>query len=228
MATTFRHRLITAAAALACTLAAGPIFAIEQGAFEAGLYTAPGQLFTVKSPLGPSPILVDSFDEQTGAVTFLDDTGELYGLICTPNYDVLAGADNDFETDAAILRNWFRDATFPLFFARQLPGATIIHEEPGTFDGAPAWFAVMHLPRGSAMFRNDAETGLPTRLDSIRGVVVFSRGGQTYLIMTETAPEPEWKAFLPKLADFYRGIAFSNPDGLMVLDTFADLSDVKP
>ena len=151
-------------------------FAIEQGAFEAGTYTAPGELFTVKSPLGPSPILVDSFDELTGAVTFLDETGELYGLICTPNFDVLAGADNDFETDAAILRNWFHDATFPLFFARQLPGATIIHEEPGTFDGSPAWFAVMHLPRGSAMFRNDAETGLPTRLDSIRGVVVFSRG----------------------------------------------------
>ncbi len=164
---------------------------------------------------------------MTGAVTFLDDKGELYGLICTPNYDVLAGADNDFETDAAILRNWFRDATFPLFFARQLPGATIIHEEPGTFDGAPAWFAAMHLPRGSAMFTNDAETGLPTRLDSIRGVIVFSRGGQTFLIMTEMAPELEWKAFLPKLADFYRGISFSNPDGLLVLDTFADLSDVK-
>ena len=130
MATRFRHRLITAAAALACALAAGPLLAIEQGAFEAGLYTAPGQLFTVKSPLGPSPILVDSFDESTGAVTFLDDKGELYGLICTPNYDVLAGADNDFETDAAILRNWFRDATFPLFFARQLPGASVITRKP--------------------------------------------------------------------------------------------------
>ncbi len=224
MATTLRHCLITAAA-LVLAFAAEPLFANEQGAFKAGTYTAPGELFTVKSPLGPTPILVDSFDELTGAVTFLDESGELYGLICTPNFDVLAGADNDFETDAAILRNWFHDATFPLFFARQLPGASIVHEEPGTFDGAPAWFAVMHLPRGSSMFRNDPETGLPTRLDSVRGLVVFSRGKQTFLIMTETAPELEWNAFLPKLSDFYRGIAFRSPDAPLVLETLADLSD---
>lgn len=227
MATSFRHRLITAAAALVLVLAPGLLFAYEQGAFDAGTYTAPGELFTVKSPFGPNPILVDSFDDSTGAVTFLDDSGELYGLICTPSFDVLAGADNDFETDAAILRNWLHDATFPLFFERQLPGASIIHEEPGSFEGAPAWFAVMHLPHGSSMFKNDAETGLPIRLDSLRGVVVFSRGGQTFLIMTETAPELEWNAFLPKLSNFYRGISFRSPDAPIVLETFADLQDLE-
>ena len=225
MQTKFHRRLITSAAAIAFAIVAGPLCAYEQGAFVAGTYTAPGELFSVKSPLGPSPILVDSFDEMTGAVTFLDDSGELYGLICTPSFDVLAGADNDFETDAAILRNWFHDATFPLFFERQLPGAAITHEEPGTFDGSPAWFAVMHLPRGSAMFKNDPETGLPKRLDSLRGVVVFSRGGQTFLIMTESAPELEWNAFLPKLSNFYRGISFRSPDAPLVIETFADLSD---
>ncbi len=225
MQTKLHRRLITAAAAVALAIAAKPLYAYEQGAFEAGIYTAPGQLFAVKSPLGPAPILVDSFDDTTGAVTFLDNSGELYGLICAPSFDVLAGADNDFETDAAILRNWFHDATFPLFFARQLPGATIVHEEPGSFDGAPAWLAVMHLPRGSAMFKNDPETGLPTRLDSLRGVVVFSRNRQTYMIMTETTPELEWNAYLPKLTDFYRGISFGSPDPPILIETFAVLKD---
>jgi hypothetical protein len=202
-------RSLAVVAAFAAALLMTPCaFALERGQFEAGVYTAPGQLFTVKSPLGPSPHVIDSFDRSAGAVTFLDETGALYGVICTPSFDVLAGADNDMETDLAILRNWFRDATFPLFFARQLPGSAVLQQGPVTFEGGPAWAAVIHLPNGSAMFRNDPETGLPVRLDSYRGLVVFSRGGNTYLLMTETPPGSEWSSFLPQLVGFYRGIDF--------------------
>ena len=158
---------------------------------QAGLYTAPRELFTVRSPLGPSPWVIDSFDHSAGAVTFVDEPGGLYGVICTPNFDVLAGAENnDAETDIAILRNWLHDATFPLFFERQLPGAAIEQEGAATFEGRPAWIAVMRLPHGSALFRNDPETGLPVRQDSYRGLVVFTRDDHTYLIMTEVAPGP--------------------------------------
>jgi hypothetical protein len=188
--------------------AAPPANAFEQGEFLAGLYTAPGQLFTVKSPLGPESYLVDGFDRSAGAVTFLDDSGQLFGVICTQSYDVLAGADNDFETDAAILRNWFQAATFPHFFERQIPGAWIVREEPGMFEGKPAWIAVVYLPRGSSKIRNDPATGYPTRADSWRGVVAFSRGEHTYLIMTETGPEPEGNSYLATLSEFYRGITF--------------------
>lgn len=200
-----------AAAALAGLLFASAAATLDRGEFQGGLYTAPGELFTVESPLGPNPIVIDSFDRAAGAVTFVDEQGALFGVICTPPYDVLAGANNDAETDLAILRNWFRDATFPLFFESQLPGAAILHEEPGTFEGRPAWFGMMHLPQGSAKFTRDAESGLRVRADSYRGLVVFSRGDLTFLIMTEVEPGPEWNAFLPRLATFYRGMAFTAP-----------------
>jgi hypothetical protein len=204
-------RLMACSAALtaALVLAPAPADAFEQGDFHAGLYTAPGQLFTVKSPLGPESYLVDGFDRSAGAVTFLDNDGELFGVICTPSYDVLAGANNDFETDAAILRNWFHQASVPHFFEKQIPGAWIVSEAPGEFEGKPAWIAVLYLPRGSAKIGKDPATGDPARSDSWRGVVVFSRGEHTYLIMTETPPAPVGNSFLVNLSEFYRGFTFT-------------------
>ena len=196
---------------LAALIAAAPALALDRGRFSEGLYTAPGELFTVQSPLGTNPIVIDSFDRATGAVTFVNEQGELFGVVCTPSYDVLAGADNDAETNYAILRNWFRDATFPLFFESQLPGAAILYEEPVLFEGQPAWFGVVHLPQGSARFTQDPATGLPTRADSYRGLVVFSRGELTFLIMTEAEPVTDWQALLAPLTDFYRGMAFTAP-----------------
>ncbi len=200
-----------AAAVLAGLLFACAAFALDRGEFQDGLYTAPGQLFTVQSPLGPHPIVIDSFDRAAGAVTFVDEAGALYGVVCTPNYDVLAGADNDAETDLAILRNWFREATFPLFFESQIPGAAVIHQGAGSFEGKPAWLGVIHLPQGSARFTRDPETGLPVRADSYRGLAVFTRGDLTFMIMTEIDPKTEWNAFLPRLSNFYRGMAFTAP-----------------
>ena len=221
-------RYVSKLAAFAAVLMLGsaPASAFENGQFQAGLYTAPRELFTVRSPLGPNPWVIDSFDHSAGAVTFVDEQGGLFGVICTPNFDVLAGAQkNDAETDIAILRNWLHDATFPLFFERQLPGAAIEQEGAATFEGRPAWIAVMHLPHGSALFRNDPETGLPVRQDSYRGLVVFTRDDHTYLIMTEVAPGQEWNSFLPKLSEFYRGFSFRSPDAPLVLQTFADIQD---
>ena len=207
-------RLLARSAALtaALVLAPAPAGAFEQGEYNAGLYTAPGQLFTVKSPLGPTSYLVDAFEQSAGAVTFLDDDGQLFGVICTRSYDVLAGADNDFETDAAILRNWFHAATFPHFFERRMPGAWIASEGPGEFAGAPAWIATLYLPQGSALTRTDPKIGEKTRGDSWRGLVVFSRGEHTYLIMTETPPAPGRNSFLAQLSEFYRGITFAPPE----------------
>lgn len=209
------------AAAWSLALAPAPAGAYEQGALLAGLYTAPGEFFTVKSPLGPSPILIDGFEATTGAVTFLSEEGRFYGVVCTPNLDILAGADNDFETDAVILRSWLRDVMVPNFFERMLPGTSILREEPALFEGEAAWVAVIHMPRGSATFRDDPEVG-PVRADSWRGVVAIIRGGQTYLLMTEVAYAFEgteaafdhssagWNEFLPQLTDFYRGMTFQD------------------
>ena len=212
-------------AALLGALAAPPIAALEKGEFADGLYVAPNALFSVRSPLGPNPWVIDSFDRAAGAVTFIDEAGDLYGIICTPNFDPLAGANNDPETDVAILRNWLHDATFPLFFERQLPGAAIVQEGPATFEGAPAWIGVMHLPHGSSHFRADPETGLPIRQDSWRGLVVFTRGGHTFLLMTEVSPEAPANAFLPELSDFYDGIAFPTP---LPIPTDTHLASARP
>lgn len=210
MRNAMRNGFAATAASLVLQLAATPAIASSQGRFEDGLYIAPGALFTAKSPLGPDAQLFDSFDRSTGAVTFLGDDGTLYGVVCTPNMDVLAGADNDFETDAAILRNWLHDATFPLFFAQQRPGSEIVSEEPGRLEGRAAWFAVIKLPQGSARFTNDPATGLPVREDSYRGLVVFSRGDHTYLIMKEVAPDMALPAVVPDLAGFYAGMTFAD------------------
>jgi hypothetical protein len=209
MRNALRKGFLLAAASLVLQFAATPTFASDQGHFSDGLYVAPGALFTARSPLGPGTQLFDSFDRSTGAVTFLGDDGDLYGIVCTPNLDVLAGADNDYETDAAILRNWLHDATFPLFFAQQLPGSEIVREEPGRLEGRAAWFAVIRLPQGSARFTKDPETGLPVREDSYRGLVVFSRGDHTFLIMKEVTREAELPAVLPELGGFYAGMTFA-------------------
>jgi hypothetical protein len=209
MRNALRKGFLLAAASLVLQFAATPTFASDQGHFSDGLYVAPGALFTARSPLGPGTQLFDSFDRSTGAVTFLGDDGDLYGIVCTPNLDVLAGADNDYETDAAILRNWLHDATFPLFFAQQLPGSEVVREEPGRLEGRAAWFAVIRLPQGSARFTKDPETGLPVREDSYRGLVVFSRGDHTFLIMKEVTREAELPAVLPELGGFYAGMTFA-------------------
>jgi len=205
-----RNGFSATAAGLVLLLAAMPAIASKQGRFNDGLYVAPGAIFTAKSPLGPGAQLFDSFDRSTGAVTFLGDGGDLYGVVCTPNLDVLAGADNDYETDAAILRNWLHDATFPLFFMGQLPGSEIVSEEPGYLEGRAAWFAVIRLPEGSARVRIDPDTGEAVREDSYRGLVVFSRGEHTFLIMKEVAPEVELPAVLPELGGFYAGMTFAD------------------
>jgi hypothetical protein len=226
MVSFLRQRVVDGAgAALALLLAIGALpadAALVSGTFSEGLYTAPGQLFTVKSPLGPRPILVDGFDRAAGAVTFIDDIGQLFGVVCTPNLDMLAGVTIDAEVATAILRNWFREAAFPAYFAATVPGSSILREAPAVFEGEPAWVALMHLPRGAPLERRDPATGQATRRDSWRGAVVISRGGHTYLLMTEAiaipsgaSPQafnawtPGWDSFLAKLAPFYRGMTFT-------------------
>ena len=66
--------------ALAAVSAAPAVCALEKGEFQDGLYTAPGAIFTVRSPLGLNPWVIDSFDRSAGAVTFIDETGGLFGI----------------------------------------------------------------------------------------------------------------------------------------------------
>jgi hypothetical protein len=218
MRTGMRNGFLAAAATAMSLLAATPALSLERGHVEGDLYIAPGALFTARSPLGSGAHLIDSFDRSAGAVTFLNDAGELYGVVCTPNMDVLAGADNDYETDVAILRNWLHGATFPLFFERQLPGSKILEEQPGHLEGRPAWFAIIHLPEGSSQVRNDPETGYPRRLDSWRALVVFSRGDHTYLIMKEVEPEVALPSVLRGLSGFYQGMTFADDHPFFALN----------
>ena len=227
MAFSLRQRFggTVGAAALLLAFGAMPVqAALVRGNFSGGLYTAPGQLFTVRSPLGSSPRLVDGFDRSVGSVTFMDHEGELFGVVCTPDLDILAGADNDLETSQAILRNWFREAAFRSFFAGTVPDAEVLREEPGEFEGQPAWIAVLHLPGVAPSARYDEATGRMTRGDSWRGIVVISRGGHTYLLMTEAlmmtgegeaafdASAPGWNGFVAKLAQFYGGMTFQSSE----------------
>jgi hypothetical protein len=83
----------------------------------------------------------------------------------------------------------------------------------------------MHLPRGSAMFKNDPQTGLPGRQESYRGLVVFSRGDHTFLLMKETEPDSPWNSFLPALSEFFHGMAFALPPAI---PTEPKVAEVRP
>ncbi len=123
--------MVGVAVALLLALLGMPVHAaIVRGEFTGGLYTAPGELFTIESPLGSRPRLVDGFQGTVGSVTFIDDTGQLFGVVCTPDLDMLAGVKIDTEISQAILRNWFRDSAFPTYFAGTMPGSTILRTSP--------------------------------------------------------------------------------------------------
>lgn len=224
------RKLIAGAASLSValffSLATAPADAARlAGKFKKGVYTAPNGLFTAKSPLGDRPFINDGFNAEMGlgSVSFTTDTGKLYGVVFAPNLDPLAATTADKDTATAILRNWFRDAIFPTVFAGPLPGSTILRDEAGEFEGQPAWLAVVYLPGGSALASYDPATGKSTRENSWRGMVIVRHGDHSYALMKELndnfffgASEdfkfdpaaPDWNAFVPRLAEFHRGMQF--------------------
>ena len=202
----------------AATVSQGNLY----GRYNAGVYQAPGKLFKMSSPFPEEPIVSDGQQPENnhaGAVSFIDQSGRLLGVLYMENMDGAAGAD-----DTRRLADWFRDTGFPRFFQSGIPDAKVLRDEAGTIAGQPAWIAVAHVPNASPLgvaVKNSYEI---KRGDSWRGMAVVALDKHYYLLQTElrveklAAPDwsydanaTDWNAFVPELEALYGPIEFLKP-----------------
>ena len=152
---TRRRAAATAALALALALGVLPALALEHGRVSRReLYTAPDRLSTVRSPLGPNPGVIDSFDHSAGAVTFVDEAGGLYWRYlhaelrrCSPACSATMPRRISRSCATGCTTRPFRSSSSA---SSRVP--SIVQEGAATFEGRPAWIGVMQLPHGSALF----------------------------------------------------------------------------
>jgi len=189
------------------------------GFFSDGVYKDPLKIFTVRSPFPGKPAVTDGIEPDNngaGAVSFIDQTGELRGILYMNNQ-----IRNAQEITPQEMRDWFRETGFPKFFKVSLPNAEILRDEPGEIAGRPAWIAVAYLPGGSPLGKIVYGMDEPVHSDSWRGMAVVAHDQRLYLLTTELRVEalapPDWKydaeaadwnQFLPQLVDLYQRINF--------------------
>ena len=206
---------------LAATPAAGHLY----GRYNDGVYLAPGKLFKMSSPFPDAPIVSDGRQPENnnaGAVSFIDMTGRLNGVLYMEDKDKTIGADGADPTRH--LADWFRDTGFPRFFQSGVPDAKVLRDEAGTIAGKPAWIAVAHVPNASPLGLSAKDSYDVQRNDSWRGMAVVANGKHYYLLQTELRIEklapPDWKYdpqsagwndFVPELEALYGRIEFLKP-----------------
>jgi len=206
---------------LAATPAAGHLY----GRYSDGVYLAPGKLFKMTSPFPEEPIVSDGREPQNnnaGAVSFIDMTGRLNGVLYMEDKSKSIGAEGPDATRH--LADWFRDTGFPRFFQAGVPDAKVLRDEAGTIDGKPAWIAVAHVPNASPLGLSAKDSYDIQRNDSWRGMAVVANGKHYYLLQTELRIEklapPDWKYdpqsagwndFVPELEALYGRIEFLKP-----------------
>jgi hypothetical protein len=204
---------------LAATTAEGNLY----GRFNDGVYLAPGKLFKLSSPFPDKPIVSDGRqpdNNNAGAVSFIDETGRMVGVLYMEDKDKTIAAGDDTRH----LADWFRDTGFPRFFQANVPDSKVLRDEAGTIDGKPAWIAVAHVPNGSPLGVSVKGSYDVKRNDSWRGMAVVARGKHYYLLQTElrveklappdwnySADASDWNAFVPELEALYQRIEFLKP-----------------
>jgi hypothetical protein len=206
---------------LAATEAAGHLY----GRYNNGVYFAPQKLFKMTSPFPDDPIVSDGRQPENnnaGAVSFIDMTGRLNGILYMEDKDGTIGSAGSDQTRH--LADWFRDLGFPRFFQSGVPDAKVLRDEAGTLAGQPAWIAVAHVPKASPLGLSTKDSYDVQRNDSWRGMAVVSRGKHYYLLQTELRIEKlappnwsydenanDWNAFVPELEALYQRIEFRKP-----------------
>ena len=210
--------IIAAPFLCAATVSQGNLY----GRYNDGVYLAPGKLFKMSPPFPEEPIVSDGQQPENnhaGAVSFIDQSGRLLGVLYMENKDGAAGADATRQ-----LADWFRDTGFPRFFQSGIPDAKVLRDEAGTISGQPAWIAVAHVPNASPLGVTVKNSYDIKRSDSWRGMAVVARGKHYYLLQTElrveklAAPDwsydanaADWNAFVPELEALYGRIEFLKP-----------------
>jgi len=109
---------------LAATVAQGNLY----GRFNDGVYLAPGKLFRLSSPFPDAPIVSDGSqpdNNNAGAVSFIDETGRMVGVLYMEDKDKTIAAGEDTRH----LADWFRDTGFPRFFQANVPDSKVLRDE---------------------------------------------------------------------------------------------------
>ena len=158
------------------------LISMALGLGAAPLYAQnPGKPF--KSPLKNFAIMIPEFpfgttvqkqnSKEGGTVSFLGVTGAVRRI----DYTRLP-TDIALPTDSTELQALYHMALDDLLRANP---SSLLTERPYTLDNAVMLLAPVSFPAGSHL--QDAASG--KRMDSIRGVLIFARGGFMYLLHTE-------------------------------------------
>lgn len=195
-----------------------------------GVYNSPAKNFTVPVPEGMGMQVSDGYgkedDLSTGAVSFHDDWGTLVGIHYTHVPPEVEATLAQPEGIKSLLDWWLPDFAMPIWFLSASPESRVLHQEFGSFEGLEVLMAQVEIPGGSSLVvQNSSGT---RRLDSVRGLVIFHRGGYIYMLTTEmkglqqvlppgsaektVEAEPErddqWMRFTETLKPFYQSIEF--------------------
>lgn len=149
---------------------------------SSGSYSSPHSNFEVPIPamgiFGSGTTVEESSDERAGRVVFHGDLGFLksitYLRLPTNTTEILG----DVARREAAVRGFLHDYALPQMFKKVSAESEILLEEPSGEGLAAEYFAVVLIPEGSTI--EDMRTG--KRLDSMRALLIFPRGGYMYML----------------------------------------------
>jgi hypothetical protein len=201
-----------------------------EGQVKKGIYTSPAGNFRVPVPQGLGMQVSDGYDKDgrnfIGAVSFHDDFGSLVAIFYMKlEPDQAAKFD---QGGLPRLAGWLPAVAMPIWFVPASPESRILHQEDGTFENMPVSLAQVEIPGGSALTTIDP-SGRQTRVDSVRGLIIFRRGNYIYMLAKEQSagdaifgvakapdnaaaaaaePEGQWKGFVSELTASYQSVVF--------------------
>jgi hypothetical protein len=154
--------------------------ATTQRNISGGRYESPLQNFSISLPNWPGLKVEDKSDSMTGwRVSFTSDFGDLWAItyLKVPA-DLKPRLHDPAQRDIAY-SGFLKNYVMPDIILPASPRATIVHEEFLNEDNNRTYFAVINIPEASAMMRGNK------RLDSVRGLIVFSKNDFMYMLEDE-------------------------------------------
>ena len=155
--------------------------ATTKGKVSSGRYESPMGNFSIPLPKWPGLKVQDQSDDYGGRVSMHGDFGGLWAITylrLPANADI--SLKDQSEKDAAY-RGFVTDLQMQNLFQRASPQARIVHEEYLYKGDDRAYFSVVNIPEGAAL----VDMQKNKRLDSVRGLLVFSKGGFMYMLESE-------------------------------------------
>ena len=155
--------------------------ATTKGKISNGNYDSPMGNFSLSLPNFAGLKVQDEKDEYGGRVSMHGSFGGQQAVTYLRLPESVNFLHQDSAEKDAAYRSFVTDVMMPELFVRASPQAKIIHEEYLYKDDKRAYFAVVNIPEGSVLvdMKNNK------RLDSVRGLLVFSKNGFMYMLESE-------------------------------------------